>query len=148
MYGLMNTPKWIKFIGDRDINSVADAKGYLKSSIIAHYETHGFGLYKIVLVHSGEPIGICGFLKREYLNHMDLGFAILPEFERKGYVKEASEILLSYAHTTLKVKTIMAITTVQNFASIGLLLKLGFKKHRRVRPNLEKEPLLVFIKNL
>ncbi len=148
MYELMNTPKWIKFIGDRGINSVADARGYLKSSIVAHYETHGFGLYKIASVHNDKPIGICGFLKREYLDHMDLGFAILPEFERKGYVKDASEILFSHAHTSLKAKTIMAITTVQNVASIGLLLKLGFKKHSMVQPSLEKESLLVFSKKL
>ncbi|APC97667.1 GNAT family N-acetyltransferase [Francisella frigiditurris] len=33
IYALMNTPKWIKYIGDRNINTIEDARNYIKIKI-------------------------------------------------------------------------------------------------------------------
>ena len=148
LYELMNTPKWLEFIGDRNIKSIADAEGYIEKSIISTYQNHGFGLYKLTLKTSGNTVGVCGLLQRDYLESPDLGFAMLPQFEGKGYTTEASRATMEYAKQNLSIKAIMAITVPSNKASIGVLQKLGFQKHETVQPNEEKGQLLVFRKVL
>lgn len=146
LFVLMNTPKWIEFIGDRGIKNVADAKKYLLTNIIPSYNKHGFGLCKVSLRDGSTSIGICGLLKRDYLIHPDLGFAILPGYEGKGYAIEASMTILAYAKNELRLKRILAITLEANAASIGLLKKLGFQNKKVITR--EKEQLLILSKNL
>ncbi|MEQ6166516.1 GNAT family N-acetyltransferase [Ekhidna sp. MALMAid0563] len=83
-YELMNTDKWIKHIGDRGINSMEKAVEYIES-LKLKYHSVGFTLY--VITQSKTPIGLCGLLKRDYLDHPDLGFALLPDFMGNGYIQ-------------------------------------------------------------
>ena len=82
-FELLNSPTWIRFIGDRGIASIDDAVNYIRESLIKSYRKNGFGLYKMVLKQDDRPIGICGLLKRPGLEHVDIGFAILPQYEKK-----------------------------------------------------------------
>ena len=122
---LLNTPGWLKFIGDRDVKTLTQAENYLKNGPLKSYSENGFGLYKVSLLN-GTAIGICGIIHREGLEHPDLGFAILPEYAGKGYINEASEAVLEYAYSSLKLSIIYAIATTDNHSSNGLLKKLGF----------------------
>ena len=92
---LLNEPSWLQFIGDRGVRTLADAQRYIETGPIEMYGRLGFGLYHVRLAQSGEPIGMCGILKRESLKDVDLGFAFLPEFWGKGYAREASAAVLS-----------------------------------------------------
>ncbi len=148
IYQLMNTPKWLEFIGDRGIKNEVDATQYITTSIRTSYVQKGFGSYKICLKETNTPIGMCGLLQRDYLGFPDLGFSILPQYERKGYILEASQAVLTYAKNTLYMKTILAITKPENVASLGVLMKLGFKKYSTVQPGEAKELLLTLRKNL
>lgn len=80
---------------------------------------------------SHTPIGLCGFLKRDYLDAEDIGFALLPEYERKGYTYEAASAVLNYGENQLGLTKVYAITSKDNIASQKLLKKLGlsFKSH-------------------
>ena len=42
---LVNTPTWLKFIGDRGVKNLDDAKSYLKKGPLKSYDDNGFGLY-------------------------------------------------------------------------------------------------------
>ena len=86
IFDLLNTPKWLKYIGDRGIKTLKNAEDYINDKIINSYKTNGYGLYIFELKESHIPIGLCGFIKRDYLDSEDIGFALLPEYERKGYV--------------------------------------------------------------
>ena len=119
IFDLLNSPNWIEFIGDRSIKSIKDAERYIQNSLINSYREHGFGLYKMVLIESNEPIGLCGLLKRATLDHPDIGFAILPEFEGMGYTYEAAKATIEYAHAALSLATILAITSEDNTRSSG-----------------------------
>ncbi|WP_164128207.1 GNAT family N-acetyltransferase, partial [Stenotrophomonas maltophilia] len=55
----------------------------------------------------------------------DLGFAILPEFENKGFISEAVEAVMQFAFQELKLEAVQGITTPDNLASIRLLEKAG-----------------------
>lgn len=126
-YDLLNSPGWIQFIGDRGIKNLQDAENYIQNSLIKGYKLHGYGLYKIELKESGTPVGICGLLKRPYLEHPDIGFAIMPQFEGKGYCFEAAKGVMNYAFTKLNQTTLLGITTLENVKSQNLLRKLGLK---------------------
>lgn len=125
---LLNTDGWLKYIGDRSVRSISDAEKYLKTGPLRSYDEGSFGLYNLFLKSEKKPIGTCGFLKREYLEYPDLGFALLPEYYRRGYITEAAHALLKYAKEELHLPMVQAMTKLNNSASIGLLNGLGFTK--------------------
>ncbi|WP_420319836.1 GNAT family N-acetyltransferase [Flagellimonas sp.] len=141
---LLNSPNWLEFIGDRGIKTEKHAENYIKSSLISSYNSNGYGLYKMCLKQSLQPIGICGFVKRDYLDHPDIGFATLPAFEGKGYTYEACMTLLQYGKKILRLNPILGITTSENVKSQRLLTKIGLTESGTLKPNSEKEEYLLF----
>ena len=135
----MNAPGWLRYIGDRQIRSHEDARAYIESSLISSYEKHGFGLY---IVEHTQPLGLCGLLQRDYLEAPDLGFAILPEYERQGFTREAIELTLEYAAQSLQIPEILAIVLDENLASRNLLSRCGFAPSGTVKSDTGKELLL------
>lgn len=141
---LLNSPNWIKFIGDRGVKTDKQAKEYIKSSLIASYKNNGYGLFKMCLKNSLEPIGICGLVKRDYLNDPDIGFAILPEHEGKGYTYEASMAVMAYGKEKLKLPRILAITTNENIGSQKLIRKIGLLENGTIKPKVNEKEYLLF----
>lgn len=122
---LVNEPSWLRFIGDRNVHSPEDAVRYITDGPMAMYAKHGFGLFLVALKDSGTPIGMCGLLKRDTLEHVDIGFAFLPEYWGQGYAYEAAAATMTYGQTQHGLKKIIAITSPDNISSIKLLKKLG-----------------------
>lgn len=130
---LLNDPEFVRFVGDRGVRSLDDARGYLARGPLASYRDHGFGLYHVGLREGGVPIGICGLLKRDALDAVDLGFALLPGFRSRGYASEAAAVVMDEARERYGLERVLAITDPANDASIRVLEKLGFRFERRVR---------------
>ncbi len=130
---LLNEPPFVLNIGDKGVRTRADADRYILAGPVASYERFGFGLYRVTLKQIREPIGICGLLKRESLPDADLGFAFLKRFWSRGYAFESASAVLAQARDGLGLKRIVAITSPDNPASIGLLVKLGFSFERMAR---------------
>ena len=124
---LLNQPSFLRFIGDKKVRTVADAQNYIQIGPLDNYKRHGFGQYLVQLKDSNKPIGMCGLLKRDTLEHADLGFAFLPEAWGKGYAFEAASAVLEHARDALTLSRIVAITNPDNEASIKLLNRLGFE---------------------
>jgi RimJ/RimL family protein N-acetyltransferase len=122
---LVNTPGWLRFIGNRHVYTQEDALGYINERILNSYAQHGHGLNTVALPN-GTPIGLCGILKRDSLPLPDIGFAFLPQHTGKGYAHEAVTAVLEHARQQLGYTGVAAITDQDNTASIGLLKKLGF----------------------
>jgi ribosomal-protein-alanine N-acetyltransferase len=129
---LLNEPSFIRYIGDRGVRSDADARKYIEEGPMDSYTRNGFGLYLVELKEKETPAGICGLLKREALDHVDVGFAFLPEFWSQGYALEAATVVLEDARSRGFVR-VLAITSPDNAPSIGLLGKLGFRFERTTR---------------
>jgi RimJ/RimL family protein N-acetyltransferase len=108
------------------------------------YGRLGFGLYQVRLISSDAPIGMCGLLKREALEDVDLGFAFFPEFWGNGYAREAATGVLSYARNTLGLARIVAITAPNNDASRRVLEALGFELERSLHLEVGGEELLLY----
>jgi RimJ/RimL family protein N-acetyltransferase len=145
---LLNEPSFLEHIGDRGVRNLADAKQYILSGPVASYDRHGFGLFLVELKAGGAPIGICGLLKRDALDDVDLGFAFVPESWSKGYAFESTTATLAHAHDTLHLKRIVAITSPDNVASINLLVKLGFYFERMVLMPGDKAEVKLFARRL
>lgn len=146
---LMNTPSWLKYIGDRNVKSVNDAENHLKNGILKSYEESGYGFY--IVSQKAEPekaIGIVGLVKRKELEHIDIGFGFLPDYVGKGYGYESSVAIMELAKTNFKLKKVCAITNPDNKSSIHLLEKLGLSYQKRINPFDENEELLLFAKDL
>ena len=129
---LLNDPDWIRFIGDRNINSDEKARAYLAKSYLAHYEKNGFGL-NLVAMKDGKPIGMCGLLKRDGLDDVDIGFAFLPAYRGNGYAVEAARAVLAYGRDVLHKNRVVAITLADNLTSSALLKKIGMHFETMVR---------------
>jgi RimJ/RimL family protein N-acetyltransferase len=122
----LNEESFIRFIGDKKIRDIADAEKYLKEGPILSYKNFGFGLNAVLLKQGKVLIGMCGLVKRNELEHPDLGYAFLPEFWGKGYATEASTAILDDAVLTHQLKTVLGVTLPDNRPSNGLLTRIGF----------------------
>jgi len=140
---LLNEPSFIKNIGDKSVRSRADAVHYIQNGPVASYERFGFGLYLVELKGSGVPIGICGLLKRESLQDVDVGFAFLPKFWSKGYAVESASAVMDHGRNVLGIGRIVAITAPDNHGSIKVLEKIGLRFESVIRLS-EGEPEIKF----
>jgi RimJ/RimL family protein N-acetyltransferase len=129
---LLNEPAFIRYIGDKGVRSLADARDYILQGPLDSYARNGFGLYAVCL-RDGTPIGICGLVKREGLSDPDVGFAFLSKYWAKGYAVESAAAVMSHARGILKLERIVAITSPDNSQSIAVLEKIGFKFERMIR---------------
>jgi [ribosomal protein S5]-alanine N-acetyltransferase len=127
IFQLLNSPGWLRYIGDRGIHSLEDADNYLLKGPLKSYEDNGFGLYLVQLWEQSNPIGIAGLLQRDYLQYPDLGFAFLPEYESKGYAFESTHAIVNHSKVFLGLEKLQAIVLPENQRSIRLLEKLGMK---------------------
>lgn len=144
---LLNSPGWLKYIGDRGVKNEEQAKDYLLNGPLKSYKENGFGLYLVEERISKLPIGLCGLLKRETLENPDLGFAFLSDYMGKGFAFEAANAVLEYTKSELRLPTILAIVLPNNQPSIKLLEKLGLQYQKTLQVK-EGEDLSLFQVNL
>jgi RimJ/RimL family protein N-acetyltransferase len=148
MLELLNDPSWLRFIGDRGVRTLEAARDYILKSLVAMYERLGFGLYLTELKNEGVPIGICGLIKRDSLEDVDIGFAFLPKFRGKGYAYESALAVMAYGKSTLGLNRLAAITSPDNHDSARLLEKLGFNFERMVRLSQDSPEVSLFASNI
>jgi len=127
---LVNEPAFLEFIGDKGVRTHDDARRQIAERYRTHYDRHGFGLWAVVRKDTCETIGICGLLKRDVLDHPDLGYALLQRHTGQGYATEAVAATLAHAREKLGHATLHALTALENPASIALLGKFGFRHER------------------
>ena len=142
---LLNEPSFLRFIGDKGVRNLQDARQYILNGPIASYNQNGFGLYLVVLKSMNTSIGMCGLIKRETLADVDIGFAFLPEFWNKGYALESATVVFSYGKDVLKLPRIVAITNKDNVTSGKLLERLGLHFDRLIDLNGDGDETKLFI---
>ncbi len=138
---LVNEPAWIEFIGDKGVRNLGDAENYIISGPQKSYSANGFGLWLVQLKDTHIPIGMCGLIKRDALEHVDIGFAFLAVHNGKGYGFEAATAVLEHAKNKIGLKHILAITNQDNVRSIRLLEKLGLKFERLITMPGDAKPI-------
>jgi len=144
---LLNTDGFIKYIGDRNVRNLDQAKTYILNGPLKSYETNGFGLSLAELKSNRMPVGMCGLLKRDYLDHADIGFAFLPRYTGKGYAHEIVKEIIRFGLEELRMEKIFAIVLPGNFSSVKLLEKTGFRFEKNfISPDTNEELCLYSIR--
>jgi RimJ/RimL family protein N-acetyltransferase len=141
---LLNEPSWLRFIGNKGVRTVEDARAYILKGPVEMYSRLGFGLYLVELKEEGSSIGICGLIKRDSLEDVDLGFAFLPKYWGRGYAYEAASAVMTYGGNVIGLKRIVAITSVDNDSSARLLEKLGLRFEGMVKLSNDSEEVKLF----
>ncbi len=141
---LLNDPSFIQNIGDRKVRNVEDARAYVLNGPVASYAKNGFGHSLVILKATGESIGMCGLIKRDALEDVDIGYAYLPRFWSKGYAIEAALAMKSNAKETVQLKRLVAIVDPANAGSIRVLEKLGMKFEKMIRLSQDEIELKLF----
>ncbi|MEM7283715.1 MAG: GNAT family N-acetyltransferase [Pseudomonadota bacterium] len=139
---LVNTPGWLKNIGDRGVGNPEEAKAFLERGYLKSQKEHGFGYY-VARDKNSTPVGVVGFLQRPYLEFPDLGFALLPEFSGIGLAFEMANGVLEYGLNTFRFTAIDAAALPTNTPSIRLLERLNFHHLGEVQTP-EQDTLLLF----
>jgi RimJ/RimL family protein N-acetyltransferase len=141
---LLNTPGWLKFIGDRNVRSADQAIKYLENGPLKSYREFGYGLSMVELQEDGTPVGMCGILNRDTLEFPDIGFAFLPTHHGKGFALEIVSALLGYADAKIGLPVIAAIVVPDNIKSINLLEKTGFTFEKMITLSGSTEALCLY----
>ena len=144
---LLNDPGWLRFIGDKGVRTEDDARRYIVNGPVEMYARHGFGLYLTEVKGAGLPIGLCGLIKRDALEDVDVGFAFLPEYRKTGYAFEAATAVIAHGENALRLSRIVAITAPANADSVRLLERLGFRFERVVQLPNDSEELSLYARD-
>ncbi len=144
---LLNEPGFLRFIGDKGVRTVSDARDYLEKGPMESYRRNGFGLYAVCArgMETMAPVGMCGLVKREGLHDPDIGFAFLARHWGKGYAVEAAGAILEHGTRVLQLPRIVAITSPDNMGSIRVLEKIGLKFSRLITLGAHKDEVKLFI---
>ena len=131
-----DVPGWAKIENDAYVRRFVDGKvlslkeagEYVKMNI-RHYQTHGYGRYAVRLKENRTLIGMCGFLNQPY--GIDFGYRYSKDSWGKGLGFEAAKEVLNYGFSELGLDKVVGLTAEQNYGSVRILEKLGFKFEKK-----------------
>jgi ribosomal-protein-alanine N-acetyltransferase len=141
---LLTQPSWLRYIGDRGVKDLATAEAYIANGPRASYRERGYGLWQMRDRASGEPVGICGLLRRPGFEQPEIGFALLERHQRKGYGREAARATMEHARTNLGLGTLWAVVAPENVGSISILEEVGFSYLQPITIPGETEPISLY----
>jgi [ribosomal protein S5]-alanine N-acetyltransferase len=142
---LLNEPGFLTNIGDRDVRTLDDAAEYIRNVFAASYPVNGFGLYRVDLKETGEPIGLCGLVRRDWLEDVDIGFAFLERHWGRRYARESAAAVMAWAAEALGIDRVVGITAPENHASMRVLESLGLRFEGMVTAPGKTEPTRLFV---
>ena len=145
---LVNEPAWLRFIGDRNVHSLESARDYIAKGPVASYGRNGFGLWAVDLAATGEPVGMCGLVRRPTLEHVDLGFAFLSRHWGHGYARESAAAVVALAREFFGLPKLVAITDLDNLASQKVLTSVGFRYDKLIHWSETSEQLMLYVHDL
>ena len=144
IFKILNSPKWIQYIGDRNVKTEKEAADYIKLKMLPQFEKLGYSNNTIIRKHDNVKIGTCGLYNREGIDGVDIGFAFLPEYEKQGYAYESAKKVMEIGVRSFGLNKINAITTQENKASQKLIEKLGLKYVKKITIPNDTEELLLY----
>nr|MBV6630577.1 GNAT family N-acetyltransferase [Oceanococcus sp. HetDA_MAG_MS8] len=123
---LVMQPAWQRYISAHTLADKVAAQGYIEQRLLSHLQREGMGLWVCEALATGQPLGLCGLLRRSGLPGPDLGFALLPEFWGQGFGRESAQQVLALGFASLGLASVWAICHPENRASQRVLADLGF----------------------
>lgn len=144
IFQLYNCESFLQYIGDKSLSTLADATRFIEEGPMQMYADHGVGLCRVELASDATALGVCGLIKRDTLDDVDLGFAFFPEFEGVGYAIESSQAVLDDARSRLGLSRVVAFTSDDNHRCLDLLERLGFHFEKALLLENDQAPMKLF----
>jgi RimJ/RimL family protein N-acetyltransferase len=144
IYELLNCTTWLQYIGDRNVNSIHEARNYIEDKMYPQLKRLGFGNYTVIRKSDQQKMGTCGLHDREGLPGVDIGFAFLPQYEGVGYAYEAALEIKNQGFECFGLNQINAITLPSNKRSRKLLEKLGLQFEKLIQLPGDSEQLMFY----
>ncbi|MEM7315182.1 MAG: GNAT family N-acetyltransferase [Planctomycetota bacterium] len=148
VFEILNTPKWLENIGDRNVHSLDDARNYIAERMTPQLQRLGYSNNTMIRKSDDAKVGFCGFYDREGVEGVDIGFALLPQYEGNGYAVEGASRLMQLAKTEFGITQVSAITIEANVASRRLIEKLGLEFVEMIELPDDDVPLMLYRKVL
>lgn len=130
---LVTQASWSRFIGPSGVETLDDARDYIRTRLTDRHAAQGFGLWLICERTTGAAIGMAGLVRRGGLPGPDLGFALLDAQVGRGYALEASRAVIRHAQVALGLTMLYAVVMPDNQRWLTVLRRLGFER----RPELD-----------
>lgn len=124
---LLNEPAWIQHIHDAEVRTAAQAAEWIRERLLKRYWLLGFGFWAVERRSDGQLLGLAGLIKREGLEHPDIGYGFPARFWGHGYAREAASASFDYARQVLGLRDLMGTTGVDNHASGRVLMAIGMQ---------------------
>lgn len=106
--------------------SFTEAEEYM-SKMIAHWNSHHFGVWAITDKSNKEIIGHCGLRYIDDSEDIEIIYLLDPKHWGQGFATEAGSAAVQYAFHSLRVKKLLARVRKNNRKSKNVINKLGFK---------------------
>ena len=147
MLAIWNDSDFVRFVGDRGVRTLDEAREAMRNGILQLYRDYGFGPYRLTLCNSDEAMGICGLFKRDNLEFPDIGYGLLPAYCGSGYAFEAARAVAEHAREYMNVSKLYAIVSPENTRSVRLLEKLGMVAGEPIRMPGDDEDVILYSVN-
>ena len=126
-FKLNSDPQVLRFVPDKALPNVEQARQILIDHPIADYRKHGFGRGACILKSTGENIGFAGLKYLEELGEVDVAYRLMPTYWGQGLATEAALASVRYGFADLGLKRIIGLAMPENIASVRVLEKSGLR---------------------
>ena len=126
-FKLNSDPEVLRFVPDKPLLNVEQARQLLLDHPIADYRKYGFGRGACILKSTGEQIGFAGLKYLEELGEVDVAYRFLPTHWGMGFATEAALASVRFGFANLGLKRIIGLVMPANIASARVLEKTGLR---------------------
>ena len=126
-FRLNSDPDVLRFVPDKRLLNIEQARQILIDHPIADYRKHGFGRGACILKSTGEQIGFAGLKYLEELGEVDVAFRLMRTHWGLGLATEAALASVRFGFADLDLKRIIALVMPANIASVRVLEKTGLR---------------------
>jgi ribosomal-protein-alanine N-acetyltransferase len=143
IYKLRSNEKNMKFVEMKPYENIQRAESFIKN-VSKDIDKGNVFFWVIETKNSLTKVGtICLWSFSKENQSAEIGYELLPSYQKKGYANEAMPSVIDFAKNKLELEKIHAITHEGHQSSIKLLLRNGFKVLGKVNaliPNAEDGP--------
>lgn len=126
-YRLNSNPEVLRFVPDKTLQSVEQARQILIDHPITDYQKHGFGRGACILKSTGEQIGFAGLKYLPELGEVDVAYRLMPSHWGNGLATEVALASVHHGFANIGLKQIIGLAMPANTASIRVLEKAGLR---------------------
>nr|WP_091474130.1 GNAT family N-acetyltransferase [Flavobacterium swingsii] len=135
VFALRSNPETMKYIPRPLVTTTDDAMDHIKMIQDKIEKNEGIN-WAITLKDNPKMIGIIGHYRIRWEHfRSEIGYMLLPEYQGKGIITEAIQLMLDYGFNEMKMHSLEAIIDPKNTASAKVLEKNDFVKEAHLIQN-------------